>query len=227
MSITPSGRALQGQKALDFIRSALLAGRWRPGEALHIDSLASAVEVSRQTILEALRILAGQGLVTITPQVGCHVARHTPQQISDFFSLFASVEGLLAGLAAERSGGSDLEPLRWLSSRIGRLRTKSATEEQRANDHRELNRLFHAEMHRLARAPEIVSLAESFWDRSEFHIVTSVQTRLFSARLEDAHDEHEEIVNFISQGRKLEAERAMRQHVEAFRDSICHALLEG
>ncbi len=108
-------RSSQSQRAYNHIKSELLHGRFSPAETFVIDDLASELGVSRQPVLDAMRRLAHEHLVDVIPQVGCSVANPTPQEISDFFLVFSTVEGLLAQLAAERGERKDIHQLKLIS----------------------------------------------------------------------------------------------------------------
>src|ERR1044071_4757527 len=58
----------------DQIRTAILSGRFKPGERLIEDRLPGAFRVSRNPVREALRTLASEGLVSLTPRRGAAVA---------------------------------------------------------------------------------------------------------------------------------------------------------
>ena len=217
-------RASQGQRALDFIKGQLVTGCYAPGDTLPIDSLATEIGVSRQTVLEAMRSLAKAGLVSIVPQVGCQVAVHTSELIGDFFLLFARVEGMLAGLAAARHAPAQLHRLRSIESEIAALLAPEFDQSQRGERHRILNHEFHGHIHSLAQAPEIAVLAKSFWDRSDFHLATTPDAQIYADRLAIADHEHEDIIVSIQERDQERAEKLMRDHVLGFRSAVLEGL---
>jgi len=58
---------------LDAIKHAILTGRLRPGQALVETDLAGMLGVSKTPVREALKTLAGAGLVTMSPYKGATV----------------------------------------------------------------------------------------------------------------------------------------------------------
>ena len=58
---------------LDAIKHAILTGRLRPGQALIETDLAGLLGVSKTPVREALKTLAGAGLVTMSPYKGATV----------------------------------------------------------------------------------------------------------------------------------------------------------
>src|SRR2546423_9721332 len=58
---------------LESIKAAILSGELRPGQALVEAELASGLEVSKTPVREALKTLAGSGLVVMSPYKGASV----------------------------------------------------------------------------------------------------------------------------------------------------------
>jgi DNA-binding GntR family transcriptional regulator len=217
-------RGSQGQRSYDYLKHELLRGRFRPSETLPIEVLAHEIGVSRQPILDAMRRLAADRLIEIIPQVGCRVSTHTTQEIGDFFRLFAAVEGLLAQLGAERHEAKELSRLQLISREIGALRSPKVNSATRSEGYRTLNREFHGLIHVMARAPEIADLAESCWDRSDFHLTSSSSLRLFAERLNEAHDEHESVMTHMAARKGQLAAVTMTKHILCFREQLLEAL---
>src|ERR1700719_2612211 len=109
-------------RAYQQIKHSLISGRYRPGDELSVESIAAELEISRQPVMEAMRILSREGFIEIIPQVGCRVAIHSVADLGDFFRLFATVEGLSASLAAERWDAEELVRLRRVSEEIDSFR---------------------------------------------------------------------------------------------------------
>lgn len=84
------------------LRSAIMEGRFKPGERLVEDRIARLFGVSRNPVREALRILRSEGLVEIAPRRGASVAALSPEEAREVIELRAALEGLSARLAARR-----------------------------------------------------------------------------------------------------------------------------
>src|SRR4051812_37180571 len=84
-----TGRGPRTDQAYNFVKALLLDGKYRPGDYLPIDELATQLESSRQPVMEAMRLLARDELVEVLPQVGCRVAVPTAAEIGDFYKLFS------------------------------------------------------------------------------------------------------------------------------------------
>ena len=85
------------------IREFVLTGRFLPGQWLREKELIEILGVSRTPIREAFRRLEQEQLVESVPRYGFRVRTFSKKEICDFFELRAELEGMAAGLAAERA----------------------------------------------------------------------------------------------------------------------------
>lgn len=211
-------------RAYQEIKHSLISGRYKPGDGLSVENIAAELTISRQPVMEALRILSREGFIEIIPQVGCRVAVHSVADLGDFFRLFASVEGLCASLAAERWETDELVRLRTISEEIGSFRAPRFSDRERSEAYRTLNRTFHGIIGEMARAPMVSQLSHSFWDRSDFHLSAASHYLLFSERLDVAHSDHEEILDALKNRDGNGAGKLMGEHVLGFRMRLLETL---
>jgi len=200
-----------GDLAHQEIKDRLLDGVYTPGQKLSVEELSRELEVSKQPIMEALRLLSADGLVTIIPQVGCRVAAYDAQEVRDFFALFASMEGAVAGLAASRRTDADLRALDEISARIGALMDEEDPA-KRAHAYRIRNREFHAQIHAMADSAIIADLSRRMWDRSDFLINTAELTDPLH-NIAKRHHDHEGIRRALQARDGELARRAMEAHI--------------
>jgi len=200
-----------GALAQQEIRARLLDGVYAPGQKLSVDELSSEFGVSRQPIMEALRVLSTDGLVTIIPQVGSRVAAYDAQEVRDFFAMFASMEGAVAGLAATRRTNADLQALDEISARIGALVDEEDLA-SRGRSYRIRNREFHAQIHAMADSAIIADLSQRMWDRSDFLINTAELTDPLH-NIANRHHDHEGIRRALHARDGEQARRAMETHI--------------
>ena len=74
------------------IRDRIVLGTLNPGEHLTEAQLSGKFGVSRGPIREALTQLSREGFVTLTPNKGAMVAKTSPRELEDFYSLLALLE---------------------------------------------------------------------------------------------------------------------------------------
>lgn len=209
-AVDPSLR--RGTAAYRQIKEQLLDGRWTAGDRLLVETFKSALGVSKQPIMEALRRLSADGLVEIVPQVGCRVASYGPQDVGDFFTLFGAFEGAITAVAAERRTAADLLALDEVHARIGDLCSAQDTG-ARAHGYRVFNREFHGVIHRMARSDMVEEMSLRMWDLSDFLINTAGIPQPLSSALDDRHADHEQIRVALASGDAAGARAAMERHI--------------
>lgn len=82
-----------------------------PGHALNQDELARQYGVSRIPLREALRTLAGEGLVIMKPGLGAVVTELKPEEVEELYSLRLRLEPALAPDIVEHVRRRDVEDL--------------------------------------------------------------------------------------------------------------------
>lgn len=90
------------QIGYDAIRSAIVAGKYAPGEHLVESRIAEQLATSRAPIREALRQLEREGIIEQRPRRGFFVREITAQDFVDIYNLRIAIECAAAQLVARR-----------------------------------------------------------------------------------------------------------------------------
>ncbi|MGM7667844.1 GntR family transcriptional regulator [Microbacterium sp. A93] len=77
----------------DVLRQSIIDGDFAPGSRLSESALAERFEVSRNTLREAFRVLAEQGLIEHIPNRGVSVAAPTIADVIDIYRARRIIEG--------------------------------------------------------------------------------------------------------------------------------------
>ena len=155
----------------------------------------------------------------VVPQVGSRVATFSPSEVSDFFVMFGSFEGTIAGIAALRRTDRQLDELKNISAQISALRSIPDTD-NRAHGYRLLNRRFHHAIHDMAHSRIMADTRRRMWDLSDFLINTSDVLQPFSSTLDDRHADHERIRHALHAGDQDAARAEMEKHIVGTVDVI-------
>ena len=115
MTVKDAFVSTAGGKAYELIRGAILSGEFSPGRRLKEEELTTLCEVSRTPVREALRRLALEGLVMVTPNAGAQVSDTSPGELAEVYALRAMIEGHAAERAATRIDAGALARLRELA----------------------------------------------------------------------------------------------------------------
>ncbi|WP_257346739.1 GntR family transcriptional regulator [Pseudalkalibacillus decolorationis] len=191
------------------IREAIVTGEYEPGVKLSEYSLSEYYKVSRTPIREALKQLEREGLVEIIPRVGTCVTTLTELELTELFTVKETMEGLAAGLLAERKNAKE----------INEVKKAVATMEKaiQTSDHKlyvEANNVFHTAIHEGANNSKLSYLLNLLLNQMPYsrYVYLSID---MPNRIEKSLEEHKAILAAILKGDKYEAERAMREHVRA------------
>src|SRR6202034_2341812 len=130
------------EAVLDAVKRAILAGELRPGQGLVETELAQLLGVSKTRVREALKTLAGAGLVTMSAYRGATVRAIDPASAAAIYDLRL----LLEPEAVRRAGGRSAvqaSPVQasWAGARAALEASAAATDQaQRSLANREFHR---------------------------------------------------------------------------------------
>lgn len=100
------------EELVDRIRAMIVEDRFQPGEKIPEKSLCDSFGVSRTPLREALKVLASEGLVVLTPNRGARVATVTVEELEQTFPVLAALERLVGEAAAELMTDNDVAHVR-------------------------------------------------------------------------------------------------------------------
>ncbi|QND75502.1 GntR family transcriptional regulator [Tardiphaga robiniae] len=108
------------QQVASNLRTAIIEGRFRPGERLKEAELCSWTGVSRTAVREALRQLEAEGIVDNIPNQGPVVAQVSPDEARQHYDVRAVLEGLAARSVAEEITEPQIKELLKLKRELDR-----------------------------------------------------------------------------------------------------------
>jgi DNA-binding GntR family transcriptional regulator len=148
----PLLRASVSDAVANALRSRILGGDLAPGAQLREEALSAAYDVSRHTLRAALRRLASEGLVEITPNRGAAVATLSGADLEPLFELRAALEIEACRLTLERNGGKLPAAVH---DRLDELMRVCRTKSSEWRDIAEAHARFHEALVAGARSPRI------------------------------------------------------------------------
>ena len=84
---TPVAPRTRAQWTDDLLRAEIYAGDLVPGDRVHVERLAEKWGVSPTPIRESVRRLAGEGLISLTPQRGARVALVNADKAAEIYAV--------------------------------------------------------------------------------------------------------------------------------------------
>jgi len=100
------------ERVRERIRAEILAGEVAPGERLKIADIAARYGISSIPVREALRLLAGEGLVELAPHRGAVVRAVDLDFVINSYDIRMALEAMLVDRAIERMVPADLDRIR-------------------------------------------------------------------------------------------------------------------
>jgi DNA-binding GntR family transcriptional regulator len=199
---------------LDAIRSAIKSGILQPRERLMEIQMAEELGVSRTPIREALRKLELEGFIVMVPRKGAYVADLSFKDIADVFEIRAALEGLAAGLAAERITEEELEAMERLL-----VEKREAITNNDISKLVEVDTRFHELLYQASRNERLSSIISNLREQIQRFRLTSLS---FPGRMKDSLSEHKKIVEAIQSRDSQIARFVAQEHIE----NAEHVLIE-
>lgn len=211
--LTSLDRSTLRERALESLRSAIIAGRYRPGDHLSEVELATSLGVSRGTVREALRHLQQEGLVTAGTRGMLSVNSLTPVEVRELFQVRAALEGMAV---REIIGSPQRE------AAVGTLREALGQLKDEADDFPariEADLAFHLQLCRLAGNSMLVDA----WQHLEGRMRVAILNGAAWQAPMMARDRHAPIVDAIERADVTAALRVVDEHMSAAAERFTQA----
>ncbi len=117
-AIAPIATRTLHDELTDRLRTMILDCRLAPGSKVNEGALAAEFQVSRTPLREALRSLAGEGLVLLTPRRGATIAEVTQADLEEAFPILGALEALAGELACLHITAQGIERIRALQAEL-------------------------------------------------------------------------------------------------------------
>lgn len=173
------------QFVYEVVRRSIMRGLLPPGTHLTQGQLAEQLQMSTTPVREALRRLAGEGLVRIDAHRGAIVRGLDKDELAEIYEIRLLLEPLAIRKAAENITDAELDQAEALWERM--------------NDHSdtgqwsELNREFHGVFARAARSPALIGILRGLRDTSAPYVRLSIA--MHPGFSETANGEHRELLD--------------------------------
>ena len=205
------------EAVLDAIKRAILAGELRPGRSLVETELAQMLGVSKTPVREALKTLAGAGLVTMSPYRGAAVRTIDPASAAAIYDLRL----LLEPEAVRRAVGGAAEPSRvqagpvqasWGDAHAALQASDAATDQAQRSL---ANREFHRALYLACGNSLLVKTLDDLRDQTA--LVSALSWEQAPSWQQEAA-EHQAILAAARRGAATEAAALLRAHIAGFAD---------
>jgi DNA-binding GntR family transcriptional regulator len=203
------GRATLAQEARAEIERMITEGELKAGEKLNELDLSIVMGVSRGTVREAIRSLAGSGLVDLIANRGAFVHETTLAEVQNLYELRGAIFAMACGAAARRFAAGDERGLaEALSRNIDKMDAARETDDQ--STYYALNIEFHDLLMAAADNPKAKAVYDNI--KREMHLFRRKGLSLAS-NIAQSLDEHRVIADAVIAGNEAEARDAANEHI--------------
>ena len=187
------------------IKQLIYAGEYQPGERINEAALALRMGTSRGPIREAVKVLAGQGLVTSVPNRGVTVRQLSLRDMIEVYELRAYLFSYGAVRACDHLTEDNRKKLEQLL-----VAMDEACDADRGTEYYELNLQFHALIMQVANNHRASQLYDDYV--KELHLF---RRKYFNVpgNMRRSNVEHRAIFNAIVESNRTAARKAAEQHV--------------
>jgi DNA-binding GntR family transcriptional regulator len=207
------------ERVYDNIRSAILAGVYRPGQQLRLKDLAGDNKTSFIPVREALRLLEVARLVEIIPNKGARVADVSEADMADAYDLRIMLEAIAVERACSRITPSELA-----HAEADHANMVKAMEEGDVEKASVAHMDFHLTLYRAARSPWLIHIVELLMASTERYRRLLTPARPSARHLAATRDQHRNILDAVRRGDESAARERLRTHlqesVERFRKKL-------
>jgi DNA-binding GntR family transcriptional regulator len=213
------------EAVLDAIKRAILAGELRPGQSLVETELAQLLGVSKTPVREALKTLAGAGLVTMSAYRGATVRAIDPASAAAIYDLRLLLEPEAVRRAVGR-GAAEAGPslvrgslvraspvqANWASAHAALQASDAATDQAQRSL---ANREFHRALYLGCGNSLLVKTLDDLRDQTA--LVSALSWEQAPSWQQEAA-EHQAILGAARRGAASEAAALLRAHIAGFAD---------
>lgn len=198
------------------LREAIIVGELKPGERLMEVQLAEKMGVSRTPVREAIRKLELEGLVTMIPRKGAHVAELSTKDIMDVLELRSSLDGLATSLAADRITEDEIKSLEHVNTQFSNYNEKGNLQGSIKKDVE-----FHDIIYKASRNDKLIQIASNLREQAHRFRVIYLKDYMNPT---DLVKEHAEILEAIKNRDRDRAQKAAESHIHKQEQTIINAL---
>jgi DNA-binding GntR family transcriptional regulator len=187
------------------IALALIEGELGPDEKLRIRALAEQLGTSVTPVRDAILRLVQDGALEWRSPKDIRVPRIQVAQFEEIRIIRLQIEGLAARLAAQKASQADIEALETIVRD-----NEAARSNMQSREAVRLNRLFHAEISRIAALPLLDEIIQRMWLR-----MGPIISTVYAGGGRVMIQYHYEILEAVRRGDGVAAEKAIHADINA------------
>ncbi len=217
--IVPIRRASLHDEVVSRVRDMIVEGQFSFGTRIHEGRLCEQLGISRTPLREALKVLATEGLVDLSPNRGAIVREVTPKDMRDMLRVLGQLEALAGELACANASEADIAAIHEMHQRMMEHYTA-----RNRMEYFKLNQAIHSAFVRLADNPTLQTMHETLQARIKRirYLGNDHDTQWH-----DAADDHEKMIAALLKRDGPALGRVLRFHLERTWERVRNVLGVG
>ncbi len=208
-------RSLHAQVVVG-LRDLIIEGTLPPGTRINEAQLCETLGVSRTPLREALKVLASEGLVELTPHRGATVRRPTANEVLDTLVVLGGLEALAAEYACRNATPAEIAEIAAIHQRM-----LDFYRAQNRLEYFKLNQSIHSGIIRLAGNHTLIALHDTLQARiKRVRFMGNDRPEQWSNSIA----EHEEMIAALQARDAVRLGAVLRLHMENAWQRVRHAL---
>lgn len=200
------GYELLSQKVYRVLKTEIIKGSLKPGTKLLEGKIAKQMKVSRTPIREALRELAAEGFVKISPNQGVIVSNASIENIQEVLQIRGVLEGLAARLATKIISEEEIKELEKYQKQM-----EYYTNKDNSLAFSEIDAEFHELILNICGNNRLIQIRKNISDQANRYRIRSLS---IPGRLKYSLKEHQEILEALKRKDSEQADRLSQKHIE-------------
>lgn len=202
------------EKVASELRKAILSRKFREGEELNLEGIASLLGVSITPVREAFQVLARDRLIELRPNKRALVLGLTKRYIRDHYQLRIILETAACEIICEEK--KKLDSLIEIFNN-----SEKEAENKNFDKYLELNNSFHYALWNITENKKLVNSLSELWNglplRKKIDEEEAIRTSL---------EEHRKILYALKEGESIKAKKLMKEHLNRSLEDILSNYIE-
>ena len=217
-SLKIEGYELLSKKVYRVLKSKITKGSFEPGSKVLEGRIAEQMGISRTPVREAIRELAAEGFVTLSPNQGVVVRSVSAESIREVLQIHSVLEGLAARLSCEVINEEDLKELENYVNKMEKFANK-----RDSSAYSEVDLKFHELIVNTCRNKRLIQMRKNISDQAQRCRISSLR---IPRRLKESLEEHQKILEAFKTKDSKKTERVNQKHIENALKNILNNVVE-
>jgi DNA-binding GntR family transcriptional regulator len=212
------GYDLLSKKVYRILKKEIIKGSFEPGDKILEGKIAEQMGISKTPVREAIRELAAEGFVILSPNQGVVVRSVSAKDIREVLQIRSVLEGLAARLATYVITEKKIEELENYNKKMEKLENKIDV-----FAYSEVDVKFHESIANICENKQLIKIRKNISSQSLRCRISSLR---IPGRLQKTTKEHWNIIEAIKAKDPERADRMGRKHIENALKNILNNVIE-